>query len=281
MRQVFDLVDRIVRVPPRPHRRPISERKRRTGRTWSPTSPARRRRPKCRRRLRHADIQVRLICEWGFSALPVLTYSVRSAPVLEIRHFRRGRRFLIQTSQATRPTKARGCNDSSFRPARGGRIGKVHARAITLEPDRRSWWRLPTRSEGRRRTLPTPMAARFARSRRSRRPSDIDAVVICTPTDTHADLIERFSKAGKAMFCEKPIDLDVKRVSKLPVGCREDRRDADGRLQPPFRSAFRGGAQGDRRRRHRQGREVTITSRDPGPPPRRIHHAARAASSAT
>jgi myo-inositol 2-dehydrogenase/D-chiro-inositol 1-dehydrogenase len=27
---------------------------------------------------------------------------------------------------------------------------------------------------------------------------DIDAVVICTPTDTHADLIEQFAKAGKA-----------------------------------------------------------------------------------
>ena len=38
---------------------------------------------------------------------------------------------------------------------------------------------------------------------------DIDAVVICTPTDTHADLIERFARAGKAIFCEKPIDLDV------------------------------------------------------------------------
>ena len=39
-----------------------------------------------------------------------------------------------------------------------------------------------------------------------------DAVVICTPTDTHADLIERFSRAGKAIFCEKPVDLDLKRA---------------------------------------------------------------------
>lgn len=41
---------------------------------------------------------------------------------------------------------------------------------------------------------------------------DIDAVVICTPTDTHADLIEKFVRAGKAVFCEKPIDLDLSRV---------------------------------------------------------------------
>ena len=40
----------------------------------------------------------------------------------------------------------------------------------------------------------------------------VDAVVICTPTDTHADLIEQFVKAGKAVFCEKPIDLSLERV---------------------------------------------------------------------
>lgn len=42
--------------------------------------------------------------------------------------------------------------------------------------------------------------------------NNIDAVIICTPTDTHADMIERFALAGKAIFCEKPIDLDVARV---------------------------------------------------------------------
>src|SRR5208282_3864603 len=37
-------------------------------------------------------------------------------------------------------------------------------------------------------------------------------VAICSPTDTHADLIERAARSGKAIFCEKPIDLDVNRV---------------------------------------------------------------------
>src|SRR5271157_4631251 len=40
----------------------------------------------------------------------------------------------------------------------------------------------------------------------------IDAVAICSPTDTHAELIERAARARKAIFCEKPIDLDVARV---------------------------------------------------------------------
>src|SRR5882757_4462345 len=41
---------------------------------------------------------------------------------------------------------------------------------------------------------------------------DVDAVAICSPTDTHADLIERAARAKKAIFCEKPIHLDVERV---------------------------------------------------------------------
>ena len=43
---------------------------------------------------------------------------------------------------------------------------------------------------------------------------DIDAILIGTPTDTHADLIEAGAKAGKAVFCEKPVALDSRRVEK-------------------------------------------------------------------
>jgi len=60
------------------------------------------------------------------------------------------------------------------------------------------------------------MAARFAQLNRSKTAADIDAVIICTPTDTHADLIEDFARAGKAIFCEKPVDLDLSRVKALP-----------------------------------------------------------------
>jgi len=41
---------------------------------------------------------------------------------------------------------------------------------------------------------------------------DIDGVIIATPTDLHAEQIELAAKAGKAIFCEKPIDLSVERV---------------------------------------------------------------------
>ena len=44
--------------------------------------------------------------------------------------------------------------------------------------------------------------------------SGIDAILICTPTDTHADLIEAAVSTGKAVFCEKPVDLDSGRIRR-------------------------------------------------------------------
>ncbi|MDG1737298.1 MAG: inositol 2-dehydrogenase [Paracoccaceae bacterium] len=96
---------------------------------------------------------------------------------------------------------------------------------------------------------------------------DVDAVAICTPTDTHADLIEQFVNAGKAVFCEKPIDLDIERVR----ACLTHVQAKSGRLMlgfnrrfdPDFmalKSAIDDGKIGD-------VEMVTITSRDPSPPP--------------
>jgi myo-inositol 2-dehydrogenase/D-chiro-inositol 1-dehydrogenase len=41
---------------------------------------------------------------------------------------------------------------------------------------------------------------------------EIDAVVICSATDTHAQIIEAAAKSGKHVFCEKPIDLTLARI---------------------------------------------------------------------
>ncbi len=43
---------------------------------------------------------------------------------------------------------------------------------------------------------------------------NVEAVIIVTPTDTHADLIEAAANAGKAIFCEKPVALDLERTLK-------------------------------------------------------------------
>ncbi len=95
----------------------------------------------------------------------------------------------------------------------------------------------------------------------------IAAVVIATPTDLHAELIEAAARAGKAIFCEKPIDLDASRVrdclevveienAQLMVGFNR-------RFDPHFREL---------RQQIGDGvigkvEIVIITSRDPAPPP--------------
>lgn len=95
----------------------------------------------------------------------------------------------------------------------------------------------------------------------------IGAVLICTPTFTHADLIERAVKAGKAVFCEKPVDLDSGRIEK----CLKVVREAKGTLMIGFNRRF-DPSFADIRRRITAGEAgnvelVTILSRDPAPPP--------------
>src|ERR1041385_9489633 len=63
---------------------------------------------------------------------------------------------------------------------------------------------------------------------------DIEAVVICTPTDTHADLIERAVRAGKAVVCENPVDLSAARIRT----CLEVVRGANGKLMVGFNRRF-------------------------------------------
>ncbi|MFE8047368.1 inositol 2-dehydrogenase [Brenneria goodwinii] len=50
---------------------------------------------------------------------------------------------------------------------------------------------------------------------------EIDAVLICSSTDTHADQIIKAATAGKHIFCEKPVDHDVERVRKALAAVKE------------------------------------------------------------
>lgn len=96
---------------------------------------------------------------------------------------------------------------------------------------------------------------------------DIGAVIICTPTDTHADLIERFARAGKAIFCEKPVDLDISRVKD----CLKVVNDTDTflmvgfqrRFEPDFNVLKQAIVDG----RIGNVEMISLISRDPGPPP--------------
>jgi myo-inositol 2-dehydrogenase/D-chiro-inositol 1-dehydrogenase len=93
---------------------------------------------------------------------------------------------------------------------------------------------------------------------------DVDAVLIASATDTHADLLEQAVAAGKPVLCEKPIDLSLSRVNR----CAEAIRGAKTPVQVGFvrrfdpghkavRDAVRAGAIGVLH-------QVVVTSRDPG-----------------
>ncbi len=147
-----------------------------------------------------------------------------------------------------------------------GRIGKVHARAIA-EDKRAKLAAVADAFPEAARAIAAASGAAVKTIDEIEADKDIDAVIICTPTNTHADLIERFAKAGKAIFCEKPIDLDVNRAR----ACLETVRKVGGKVMLGFNRRFDPHFQAVRKEIDKGSigkvEMVTITSRDPGAPP--------------
>jgi myo-inositol 2-dehydrogenase/D-chiro-inositol 1-dehydrogenase len=92
-----------------------------------------------------------------------------------------------------------------------GRIGKIHGGNVAARPDSQVVL-VADADPAAAAALAKVTGAKVAEVDAILAAKDVDAVAICSPTDTHADLIERAARAGKAIFCEKPIDLDVGRV---------------------------------------------------------------------
>ena len=94
-----------------------------------------------------------------------------------------------------------------------GRIGQVHSRAVSANENA-----VLAAISDPVVTAAAVLADRYGADIREvddiAAADDIDAVVLCTPTDLHAQQIEQFARAGKAVFCEKPIDLDSARVQE-------------------------------------------------------------------
>ncbi|RCS23737.1 inositol 2-dehydrogenase [Phyllobacterium salinisoli] len=147
-----------------------------------------------------------------------------------------------------------------------GRIGQIHGRNIAAskravlvaiaDPMPGAAESLAEATGASVRTLDEILAA-----------GDIDAVLIATPTDTHADFIDRAAKAGKAVLCEKPVDLSSARIEEtlkavekagVPLMIGFNRR-----FDPNFaalQARVAEGAVGT-------VELITILSRDPAPPP--------------
>ena len=147
-----------------------------------------------------------------------------------------------------------------------GRIAGVHATAISTNPGSR----LAAVSD----FIPEAAQKLAATYGTTARTTDeiiadptIDAVLIATSTDTHSDLIERATAAGKAVLCEKPVDLSLARALACQKAVASNGKPVmigfNRRFDPNF-SALKAAAD-----RGEIGKTelLSITSFDPAPPP--------------
>ena len=147
-----------------------------------------------------------------------------------------------------------------------GRIGQVHARSIGQIEDARVVAVADAFAEPAQ-ALAALTGAEVMDSDVLISSSKVDAVVIGTPTDTHYDLIHSAAQAGKAIFCEKPVDMSADRIRDCSAVVKA--------ANVPFLTAFN--RRFDPNFAALQARIaageigaveiVTILSRDPSPPP--------------
>ncbi len=147
-----------------------------------------------------------------------------------------------------------------------GRIGHVHARSIRAHQDSDLVAVSDVMAEAAN-ALAEEYDIRVAGKDEILADPGIDAILVGSSTNTHADLIEAGIAAGKAVFCEKPIDLDLQRsldcLAAVEAAGQPVMLGFNRRFDPQFaalKSAFDRGEIG-------KGELLTITSFDPGLPP--------------
>ncbi|ALA18269.1 MULTISPECIES: inositol 2-dehydrogenase [Chelatococcus] len=147
-----------------------------------------------------------------------------------------------------------------------GRIGITHARAVTALPDARITAVFDP-VDAAAAAAQALTGARRASVEEIMADKDIAAVIVATPTDLHATQVEEAARAGKAIFCEKPIDLSSARAEACLAVVREHNARLmlgfNRRFDPSFarlKAEVEAGAVG-------KVELVQITSRDPAPPP--------------
>jgi myo-inositol 2-dehydrogenase / D-chiro-inositol 1-dehydrogenase len=150
-----------------------------------------------------------------------------------------------------------------------GRIGRVHAETLAFRiPEAQvvaiSDTRISAAQEAAR-DFHIPKATESHKDILGDR--EIDAVLICSSTDTHAPLILEAAAAKKHIFCEKPVDLTLAKIEACIAACDK----AGVRLQVGFNRRYDPNfsriATAIREGKIGTPQLVRITSRDPGPPP--------------
>jgi myo-inositol 2-dehydrogenase / D-chiro-inositol 1-dehydrogenase len=147
-----------------------------------------------------------------------------------------------------------------------GRIGAIHAANIAGHPAARLAAIVDIDPAAAQRLADRHGATVASREAALADPA-IDAVVIASATDTHAELVEAAARSNKAIFCEKPLDLDLGRAT----ACVAMAKECGATLMVGFNRRFdpNFARLAEQLRAGRIGRLelLHITSRDPAPPP--------------
>ncbi len=150
-----------------------------------------------------------------------------------------------------------------------GRIGKIHAETLSKQISGATVIAIadPVESAAQETAAKLHIPLASARYQDIFENPDVQAVAICSSTNTHADMIVAAAEAGKHIFCEKPIAYDLAVIDralnavekanvKLQIGFNR-------RFDPNFRAVREAIATGQ----IGSPQIVRITSRDPEPPP--------------
>ncbi|KRG11046.1 inositol 2-dehydrogenase [Staphylococcus sp. NAM3COL9] len=97
--------------------------------------------------------------------------------------------------------------------------------------------------------------------------SEVEAIIICSPTDTHVDIIKSACAAGKHIFCEKPISLSIKESEEALDAVKKSNVKLQMGFNRRFDSNFKQLQQSITNGDLGEIQTLRITSRDPEPPP--------------
>ncbi len=147
-----------------------------------------------------------------------------------------------------------------------GRIGKVHAATIHAN-EAVQLVGIVDVHEPSARALAEKYGAKVMSEEEVFQDKSIPAILICSATNTHADLIEKAAKSGKAIFCEKPIDLSLARVQECLSVVKENKAQLFVGFNRRFDKNFRAVKAALDAGEIGKAELLQISSRDPGPPP--------------
>ena len=147
-----------------------------------------------------------------------------------------------------------------------GRIGRIHGQNIHDHIQTNVYSVIDPYEAGRE-ELSEKYSAKIQSTEEAMSDPNVDAVCICSATDTHVNLIELAAKHGKAIFCEKPIDLDLIKVRRCLEIVEENKSTLFIGFNRRYDAHFNELKTRLKNNEIGQIESLIITSRDPAAPP--------------